>query len=65
LVSHAAGHVKPEGPAGDDSHSREPTKHYGIGAVNYHTGETVVLLKRHKRRKEIATERHDSSPSKG
>jgi transposase len=32
----------------------QPTKHYGIGAVNYHTGETVVLVKRHKRRKEIA-----------
>jgi putative transposase len=32
----------------------QPTKHYGIGAVNYQTGETVVLLKRHKRRKEIA-----------
>ena len=28
-------------------------KHYGIGAVNYHTGETVVLVRRHKRRKEI------------
>ena len=32
----------------------QPTKHYGIGAVNYHTGETVVLLKRHKRREAIA-----------
>jgi transposase len=32
----------------------QPTKHYGIGAVNYHTGETVVLLRRHKRRREIA-----------
>ena len=32
----------------------EPTRHYGIGAVNYHTGETVVLVKRHKRRREIA-----------
>jgi len=29
-------------------------KHYGIGAINYHTGETVVLVHRHKRRKEIA-----------
>ena len=25
----------------------QPTKHYGIGAVNYYTGETVVLVKRH------------------
>jgi putative transposase len=32
----------------------QPTKHYGIGAVNYRTGETVVLFRRHKRRKEIA-----------
>jgi len=29
-------------------------KHYGIGAVNYHTGETKVLIRRRKRRKEIA-----------
>ena len=29
----------------------QPTKRYGIGAVNYHTGETVVLF---RRRKEIA-----------
>lgn len=33
---------------------RQPDKFYGIGAVNYHTGETVVLLRRHKRRREIA-----------
>ena len=32
----------------------QPTKHYGIGAVNYHTGHTVVLFHRHKRRREIA-----------
>ena len=29
-------------------------KHYGIGAVNYHSGETTVLVRRRKRRKEIA-----------
>jgi transposase len=33
---------------------RQPTKHYGIGAVNYHTGEMVVLFRRRKRRREIA-----------
>jgi hypothetical protein len=33
---------------------RQPEKRYGIGAVNYHTGETVVLFERRKRRKEIA-----------
>ena len=32
----------------------QPTRHYGVGVVNYHTGETVVLIKRHKRRQEIA-----------
>ena len=32
----------------------QPTRHDGIGAVNYHTGETVVLFRRHKRRREIA-----------
>ena len=32
----------------------QPTKRYGIGAVNYHTGESVLLFRRHKRRKEIA-----------
>ncbi len=28
--------------------------YYGIGAVNYHSGETVVIVRRHKRRCEIA-----------
>ena len=32
----------------------QPTKHYGIGAVNYHTAETLVLFRRCKRRREIA-----------
>lgn len=32
----------------------QPKKHYGIGAVNYHTGENVVLIRRRKRRMEIA-----------
>ena len=32
----------------------QPHPHYGIGAVNYHSGETVVLVRRHKRRREIA-----------
>ena len=33
---------------------RQPDRRYGIGAVNYHTGETVVLFERRKRRREIA-----------
>lgn len=32
----------------------QPDRYYGIGAVNHHTGETVVHLERCKRRKEIA-----------
>jgi len=31
-----------------------PNTHYEIAAVNYHTGETVVIVRRHKRRSEIA-----------
>ena len=29
-------------------------KRYGIGGINYHTGETVVIVRRRKRRSEIA-----------
>jgi putative transposase len=32
----------------------QPKRRYGIGGVNYHTGETVVLIRRRKRRREIA-----------
>ena len=32
----------------------QPTKRFGIGAVDYHTGETVVFFHRRKRRREIA-----------
>lgn len=32
----------------------QPDKYYGIGAVNYHTGECVVQFHRRKRRQEIA-----------
>ena len=32
----------------------QPTKHYGIGGINYHTGETVVIFRRRKRRPQIA-----------
>lgn len=32
----------------------QPKTHYGIGAVNYHSGETLVLVRRRKRRREIA-----------
>ena len=29
-------------------------RRYGIGGVDYHTGETVIIVRRHKRRREIA-----------
>jgi putative transposase len=32
----------------------QPKTHYGLGAVNYHTGETIVLIRRRKRRREVA-----------
>ena len=32
----------------------QPTKRYGIGAVDYHSGQTVVLIRRRKRRPEVA-----------
>jgi hypothetical protein len=32
----------------------QPYKRYGRGAVNDHTGETVVLFRRRKRRQEVA-----------
>lgn len=32
----------------------QPKKRYGLGAVNYHTGETLVLIRQRKRRRETA-----------
>jgi putative transposase len=32
----------------------QPKKQYGLGAVNYHTGETLVHIRRRKRRVETA-----------
>lgn len=33
---------------------QQPYKRYGLGAVNYHTGESVVIFRRRKRRREVA-----------
>lgn len=33
---------------------RQPTRRYGLGAVNWHTGATVVITRAHKRRREVA-----------
>jgi putative transposase len=32
----------------------QPKVHYGLDAVNYHTGETVVIIRKRKRRLEVA-----------
>lgn len=32
----------------------KPTKRYGLGAINYHTGQTVVLVRKRKRRRQVA-----------
>lgn len=32
----------------------QPSKRYGIGAVDDHQGQTVIFIRRHKRRREIA-----------
>jgi putative transposase len=32
----------------------QPKVHYGLGAVNYHSGETVVIIRKRKRRREVA-----------
>lgn len=45
----------------------QPTRHYGIGAVNYHSGQTVVMIGKHKNREQIALLLHqllDLHPSR-
>jgi transposase len=32
----------------------QPKIHYGLGAVDYHTGQTVVIIRKRKRRREVA-----------
>jgi putative transposase len=32
----------------------QPNKHYGIGAVNYHSGQTLVIIRKRKTREQIA-----------
>ncbi len=32
----------------------QPKTQYGLGAVNYHSGETVIIIRRRKRRLEVA-----------
>ena len=46
--------MEPERPAGDDPHTHAAARRYGLGAVNWHTGETLVITRRHKRRQEVA-----------
>ena len=46
--------MEPYWTTSHDTNTRSTHKRYGIGAVNYHSGETVVIVRRRKRRKEIA-----------
>ncbi|QHT71802.1 hypothetical protein GXP67_36640 [Rhodocytophaga rosea] len=32
----------------------QPKKHYGLGAVNYHSGQTVLRVEKRKKREQIA-----------
>lgn len=32
----------------------QPTRRYGLGAVDWHSGEAIVITRRHKRRREVA-----------
>jgi transposase len=45
---------RPKGQQVMISTPAQPTRRFGIGALNDHTGQTVVLVRRHKRRREIA-----------
>jgi transposase len=44
----------PKGQQGMIPTPGQPKVHYGLGAVNYYTGETVVLIRKRKRRMEVA-----------
>ena len=46
--------MEPAGPARHESPPGQPYKRDGLGAVHDHTGETVVLFRRRKRRREVA-----------
>jgi hypothetical protein len=54
LAAHATLDVESHGQPVMIRTPGQSTKHFGIGAVNYHPGETEVIFRRHKRRKEIA-----------
>lgn len=32
----------------------QPVRRYGLGAVDWHSGEAIVITRRHKRRREVA-----------
>jgi transposase len=46
--------MEPQRPTGDDPHPGSTVPTLRVGAVNYHTGETVILFRRRKRRREVA-----------
>jgi len=54
LVSNTTRDVGAKRTASHDPDSWQPKRQNGIGGVNYHTGETLVLIRKRKRRREIA-----------
>jgi len=46
--------LSPQGQQGMIPTPGQPKAYYGLGAVNYHTGETIVLIRPHQRRQEVA-----------
>ena len=53
MAANPAEVVEPERATGDDPHDWTTQRALWLGAVNYHTGETVVIIRRRKRRKEV------------
>jgi hypothetical protein len=41
----------------------QPTRRYGLGEVDWHSGEAVVVTRRHKRRREV-TELLEALPAR-
>lgn len=44
----------PKGQHGMIPTPRQPTRRYGLGAAHWHPGETLVITRPHKRRRELA-----------
>ena len=54
MAADLAENVKPKRQQVMISTPGQPKMQYGTGVVNCHTRETVVTIRKHKRRKEVA-----------